>query len=174
LGKVIVAGVTVVAMSAKVLLAAPMTSEPVPAFSSFGHDAPPPLNVLAAALVMLILPVPGVTVRFVAVVAVKFVLTLIEPAPNVIARTLLLFVVKVWHESTLPFKSSVPAVCVTLRVLPSVSASCNCTVAPGALTVIGPSIGTLFVVICCVPEVAPNVSVPTAPHVIPDATVRLP
>lgn len=62
-GNVIVAGWTVLVMLVNVL-APVMVSAPEPPWFSVGHVLPPPANVLALALVILIAPVP-VTVKFV-------------------------------------------------------------------------------------------------------------
>ena len=56
-GKVMVAGCTVLVMSANVF-APVITNAPAPPWLSVGYENPPPANVLDDALVMLIVPVP--------------------------------------------------------------------------------------------------------------------
>ena len=59
---VMVAGCTLFVMLAKLLLCW-IVSAPAPPWFSVGYVFPPPVNVLALALVMLMTPVPGTTAR---------------------------------------------------------------------------------------------------------------
>jgi len=86
--------------------------------------------------------------------------SVIPPPPEVIERVLLLLLLKSPVESVLPLRFRVPLVRVSVRVLPIVRLSASCTVAPGALMVMGKSRVLPLVVIDWVPEVAAKVVMP--------------
>lgn len=153
-------------------------STPAPPWFNVGHVKPPPENVLATALFMLIVAVDALTVKPVALV-VQFHALL--PDPRVVHVPLPSVSVlvpaprrKVPSDTLKLLASSVPFVSVTMRVAPMDSASCSRQVPPTPLNVTGQSNVLPLDVIVLTPDVDPKVSVDAELAVIPLESVRLP
>jgi len=95
--------------------------------------------------------------------------------PKAMARVFELFEEKNPVVSFFPFRSSVPAVNVSVRAELIVISSASCTVPPAPLIVMMLSIVLLFEVIICVPDVAAKVCVaPLIVHVVVVPSVKFP
>ena len=120
----------------------------------------PPTSIVQGAVERSIVKFVAVLKLIVAVALVELAIILPPLVLDFIPRVLVLVEESSPVVSVLPFKSRVPAVRVSVRVLPIVRLSASCTVAPGALMVIGKSsVPAALVVRTWVPDVAANIIV---------------
>lgn len=166
--RVTVAGCTVSVMLANVLDWA-IVNAPVPPWFKVGHVLPPPLNVLADALVMLIVPVDALTVSPVTLVlASQFPATDQVPLPSVsvfVPANMLNVPIVMFF----PLPSIVPFHVVNALVEPCVKLSKNLIITvlpPPPPTNVGRSNTTPFVVMLTVPDEPPSCQVPVAPGMV--------
>ena len=127
-GNVIVAGCTVLAMLAKVF-APLMANAPAPPWARVPNDLPPPANVLALALVIVMVDAPALTVTFAASVEV-FHATPLPVTVQTLLAVVIVFappaaVANVLIDTAWPLESIVPFVSVIVRAEPTVKESAN-------------------------------------------------